>query len=133
MPGGRPMKFTDVVELQALIDAYFKGREEMNKPFTITGLALALDTTRETLMDYEKKGEFSDTIKKAKARCENYVEEYLFEGKNQTGAIFALKNYGWKDKSEYDHTSAGKPIPIIPLYVPGDNGTTQDTETTEEN
>lgn len=30
----------------------------------ITGLALALDTTRDTLMDYEGKDEFSDTIKK---------------------------------------------------------------------
>src|SRR5690606_9482293 len=65
------------------------------RPFTVTGLAVALDTTRETLLDYENKPEnaaFSDTIKKAKQRIQQYAEDYLFSGKNPTGAIFNLKN-----------------------------------------
>lgn len=77
------------------------------KPYTITGLALALDTSRETLLEYEDKEEFVDTIKKAKDKCHNYVETSLLTS-NPTGAIFNLKNnYGWKDKSEVDQNVKG--------------------------
>lgn len=80
------------------------------KPYTITGLALALDTSRETLLDYEDKEDFSDTIKKAKDKCHNYVENSLLTS-NPTGAIFNLKNnYGWKDKTETDITSGDQPL-----------------------
>lgn len=83
------------------------------KPYTITGLALALDTSRETLLDYEDREEFSDTIKKAKERCHNYVENTLLTG-NPTGAIFNLKNnYGWNDKTETDITSKGESIKSV--------------------
>ena len=65
-------------------------------PYTITGLALALDTSRETLLEYEERPEFVDTIKKAKVKCENFAEQMLFST-TPTGSIFNLKNnYGWK-------------------------------------
>lgn len=112
MPGGRPPKFKSVEYLQGLIDVYFASLvDEDGKriaPATITGLALALDmSTRDTLLDYEKNNpnfkEFSDAIKKAKLRCQNYAENFLFSGQNATGAIFNLKNnYGWKDKREHE-------------------------------
>ena len=73
-------------------------------PYTITGLALYLGTTRETLIDYESRDEFSDTIKAAKSRCEEFAERLLFIGK-ATGPIFNLKNnYGWKDAKQLDGT-----------------------------
>lgn len=91
----------DKYGLNYLVEVHHKIMTEQ-KPYTITGLALALDTSRETLLDYEDKAEFSDTIKKAKDRCHNYVENSLLTS-NPTGAIFNLKNnYGWKDKSEVD-------------------------------
>lgn len=69
-------------------------------PYTVTGLALALDTSRETLTDYEDKEEFSDTIKRAKDKIQNYLELNL-NSPSPTGTIFNLKNnYGWKDKTE---------------------------------
>ena len=78
-----------------------------NKPYTITGMAVFLGTTRDLLVDYEKKKKFSDTIKRAKERCHAYAEESLFIGKNPSGAIFNLKNnYGWKDKSEVSNPDA---------------------------
>ena len=125
MPGGRPLKFKTVEELQAKIDAYFaecdtgKNREVYDKktesvvtvcepvPYTITGLAIALDTYRSVLCDYEYKDEFSNTIKQAKQRCENYAELRLFGDKNSAGPIFALKNYNWSDKQE--HVVEGNP------------------------
>jgi hypothetical protein len=84
------------------------------QPFTITGLAISLGTTRETLLDYENKQEnaaFSDTIKMAKQRIQQYAENYLYTGKNPTGAIFNLKNnYGWVDRRETDLTTKGDKI-----------------------
>lgn len=72
------------------------------EPPTITGLALYLGfESRQSLYDYEKKGEFSYTIKNARLRVENGYEKAL-HGRNATGAIFALKNFGWKDKTEVD-------------------------------
>lgn len=100
---GRPLKFKSVEEMQKKIDAYFAECEEKGDPYTMTGLALALDTTRETLLDYRDKDEYSDSIKKAKTRCEAYAEMHLFKGKNGVvGAIFNLKNnYSrWVDKQE---------------------------------
>jgi hypothetical protein len=86
------------------------------KPYTITGLAVALRTTRQTLLEYEGEvegraksdPEFADTIKRAKEMCHSYAEESLFIGKNPTGAIFNLKNnYGWRDKTEVEHKVPG--------------------------
>ena len=125
---GQPLKFKTVAELQKKIEAYFKScwdyKRDMFgnriydkatkpkkpvmvqvKPYTITGLAVALDTSRETLMNYEKKEKYFDTIKRAKEMCHNYAEDSLFIGKNPTGAIFNLKNnYGWEDKSKQEHS-----------------------------
>lgn len=74
-------------------------------PYTITGLALHLKTTRDTLLDYQDREEFSDTIKDAKLKCEQYAERMLYSGKNVAGSIFNLKNnYNWKDTKQLDGT-----------------------------
>ncbi len=113
MPGGRPPKWTDPKVIEKQAEDYFKECLKQKDPITITGLALALDTTRETLMDYQGKDEFSDTLKRMKLRCENYAERQVFAGRNQAGAIFALKNYGWRDKQEIDHTTGGEKITAL--------------------
>ncbi len=139
----RPPKYKTVAQLQGLIDNYFrscweqrldmfgnpifvkdKNKRRTNipvmvqkRPYTITGLALAIGTTRDTLLDYENKKQvdlpaglkqtFSDTIKKAKQMCHGYAEDYLFTGKNPAGAIFNLKNnYNWHDKIEEEHSGS---------------------------
>lgn len=116
---GRPLKFKTVEELQEKIDAYFRQCEEHEVevivkgvklhvkhplPKTITGLALALDTTRETLLDYENKDEFSDTIIKAKLACQHDVEVGSLTGDlSAPASIFNLKNnYNWHDKTEQE-------------------------------
>lgn len=129
--GGRPPKYKTVAELDKLIDQYFEscwsekldmfGNVVFKKvngkktdqpvmvqtiPYTFTGLALAIGTTRETLLDYEHKDKFSDSVKRAKSICQQYAEQSLFIGKNPTGAIFNLKNNykAWKDKTETEHS-----------------------------
>lgn len=98
--GGRPPLFDDAAKLQAAIDDYF----ENFSPLTITGLALHLGfESRQSFYDYEKNEVFSYIIKKARLFVEKMYEEKLLTN-NCTGAIFALKNFGWKDKIETEHS-----------------------------
>lgn len=104
MDVGRPMKYNSVDDMQRDIDEYFAECDENGKPYTVSGLAYALGTTRRTLLDYEDKDGFSHTIKKAKAKIERFNEEMLYAKDVSTaGVIFNLKNnYGWKDKQEIE-------------------------------
>lgn len=75
-----------------------------DRPYTMMGLAVALGFTgRKQLWDYSNKPEFSDAIKKARAKVEGCVEERLLDSKNAAGAIFWLKNNAeakYADKQE---------------------------------
>lgn len=105
---GRPLKFKSVNALQEQIAAYFEECDEEKRPYTVTGLALYLETTRDTITDYEDKYEFSDTIKSAKERILQQKEEMLCRSAGQVaGIIFDLKNnYSkhYKDKIEQEIT-----------------------------
>ena len=99
--GGRPPKYTKKEEMQKKIDEYFMKCDKDNEPYTVTGLGLALDMSRQDLINYSNKEEFFYTIKKAKLKVENYLEKRLINDNSATGIIFNLKNnYGWKDKQE---------------------------------
>ena len=114
--GGRPFKFTDPEKLRCRIEEYFNGF--LSEKWTITGLALALECDRDTLLNYEKdkQGQSKEVppdvirlIKKAKMMVHNAYELDLRK-KGRSGDIFALKNFGWTDKQEVDVTTAGHPI-----------------------
>jgi hypothetical protein len=97
------------------IEEHVKVRKNI-RPLTITGLATALDTTRETLLDYQGKKRYSDTIKKAKGMIENFTEEKLFSN-NVAGVIFNLKNnYDWKDSAALE-LSGSKDNPLPPIKI----------------
>ena len=98
---GRPLKYQSVEEVEPLIEKYFQ--ETKMEDWTITGLALALDTSRDILIDYEWRDEFSNTIKKAKEMVEHSYEVDL-KKKGNTWTIFALKNFNWKDKHEVEQS-----------------------------
>lgn len=94
------MKWKTVEEIQPFIDKYFKNTPM--EEWTITWLALALDTSRKTICEYEWNDEFSNTIKKAKEMVENSYEIDL-KKKGNTWTIFALKNFWWIDKIENEN------------------------------
>jgi hypothetical protein len=101
MPAGRPLTWDDPEAFSEAVEEYFKD----NKTPTWSGLALHLGfSSRDSLNDYKKKDGFSDPIKKALMRIENGYEQRLFS-QNVAGAIFALKNFGWKDKQEVESKS----------------------------
>lgn len=118
---GKPLKFPSVKGLQKQIDQYFEScwqeiksttkagvttvKFKQYKPYTIAGLACFLDTTRETLLDYqnlESRKEYSYAIKKAKAKVHAYAEEHSF-GQHPAGAIFSLKcNFGHQETQKLE-------------------------------
>jgi hypothetical protein len=135
--GGRPAIFNEPDALINKVNEYFiwvagekqiiinaKGEpEEQWKRLpchtTVTGLALFLGfESRQSIYDYEKDGVFSYIIKNARLRVEEQYEQRLHSS-TPTGAIFALKNMGWKDKVETGFTdNEGKdmvPVQIIQL------------------
>lgn len=123
---GRPPMYKSVEEMQDKIDAYFKSCEGTvytddegtpvldkfsrpvivgERPLTITGLALALGfNSRQSLLNYQEKEEFVDTIMRAKAVVEQYAEERLFDKDGANGAKFSLANNfeGWKEKQQIE-------------------------------
>lgn len=116
---GRPLKFKTPEELQGKIDEYFDNTSK--DEWTITGLALALNTSRQTLQNYEARDEFFDSIKKAKLKVENGYEIDL-KKHGRTGTIFALKNFDWKDKNETDLTTNGESLqPLLVKFIDNDN------------
>lgn len=96
--------------MQPLIDEYF--RTTAPRYQTITGLAIALDTDRVTLVNYENRDEFLTAVKRAKTRVEHAYEMTLRE-RGSAGDIFGLKNFGWTDKHETDITSGGDKISFV--------------------
>jgi hypothetical protein len=123
---GRPPTFKSKEEMQEKIDEYFKEcegeiiRDECGnpvedkrgnilkigaRPLTVTGLALALGfNSRQSLLNYQGKEEFMDTITRAKTRIEQYAEERLFDKDGANGAKFSLANNfeGWKEKQQIE-------------------------------
>ncbi len=71
-------------------------KEQKRKEYTISGLALWLNCDIETIKEYSKKDKFSVPIKRAYLRVQQWYENRLHWA-NPTGAIFALKNFNWKD------------------------------------
>jgi hypothetical protein len=100
MPAGRPLKYEDKEKLKRDIEEYFKLPKD---EWTITGLALHLDCSRQTIQNYEGKPEFVDIVKRAVEMVEHSYETDA-KKKGHAGTIFVLKNMGWKDKQEVENS-----------------------------
>lgn len=130
-PGGRPLKFQSVEELDRAIQNYFAqcdpheakalvetGRDSagnmlydtrnvltQQRPYTMAGLARALGIDRGTLLNYGKRQEFFSTVLAARQRCEEYTESQLY-GPYAAGAKFSLANNFSTDAAPYSEKHA---------------------------
>jgi len=118
---GRPRRLQDPQELldkaAEYIESIMDKNGELIRPLTITGMCNYLGTYRSAFLDYEhgdcsrlKAGQgdddgFRNAVKQIKAVCEEYAENHMFTARNPAGAIFALKNYGWKDTQTIETTT----------------------------
>ena len=98
---GRPRTFNTPEEMELKAEEYFKKtpRDEI----TLTGLILHLNIAKDTFYQYAERPEYNDIIKKIQLRVENEYEISLRKY-GRTGDIFALKNFGWKDKQEVENS-----------------------------
>lgn len=134
---GAPPKYKTAAEMQEKIDTYFADCEgELlqdengpvldkfgneiylhQRPPTVTGLALALGfASRQALLNYQGRKEFNDTITRAKARCEQYAEERLYDRDGTHGAQFSLRaNFGWNDKPKEQPAALEEETPVDDL------------------
>lgn len=133
--GGRPTKYKkkyckEIIEFfsrertKIILETYYykngetkeKEIEVANELPTIIGFCIKIGVDRTTLLEWvSKHPEFSHAYKKAKEMQEEFWLQNsvrgLFPG---AFTIFAGKNmFGWKDRTETDVTSGGKPIPIL--------------------
>ncbi|WP_254526977.1 MULTISPECIES: DNA-packaging protein [unclassified Sphingobacterium] len=138
--GGRPPIFEIPHEMREKIDEYFEyvkgefhwecrtndeGKEEDVKVWdrppeavTITGLCLHLGfESRQSFYDYEKRDGFSYIIKRARLMVENHYESTAQYARTPTFQIFALKNMGWSDKQEIDHSSSDGSMSTQPTKI----------------
>lgn len=139
---GRPFLFTDPADLAMRIQNYFdncdphivkkqlesgyndrgetiwKHRETMTEqvPYTVTGLALELGVSRDTLRNYKEPGHWDNadiseetrqelfrTIEEAFQKVEAFNETQLHKNGIANGVKFNLtNNFGWVDKKVVD-------------------------------
>lgn len=112
----RPRIFESVEDFERLAGTYFDNCKAEGHPISWTGLCLAVGLSSRSGLDRYRRGEhgkeFCGPIKRALLRVEQYYEE------NNGGAkdIFALKNFGWKDRQ--DHAVETNDIVLVPPQRP---------------
>ena len=89
---------------------------------SILGMCKHLGVNRKVLLEYECRDEYSNPIKRAKERVEQYLEEQLLGPTQVAGVIFNLKNnFGWKDTQTIEQTGPnGGPLLVQNVSVMSD-------------
>lgn len=124
MAGGRPTKYKPEY-CERVID-------HMKDGASLTSFAAEIEVARSTINEWMGNyPEFSEAVKKGKAKCASWWERLGREGAqggdvNPTLVIFGLKNMAaddWRDKQEIDHTSKGERImSFSEMYGPQQDG-----------
>jgi len=95
---GRPPTFATPEDLEKKCNEYLVYCVDNEEKPTITGMTLFVGfCSRASWDDYDKRQDFSYIVKRAKMTIEN-----SYEVSGGTFDIFALKNMGWKDKTEVE-------------------------------
>ncbi len=127
--------FKSVDDLCQLVDEYFKSIEgeyrleekshkkpddipvmqkvpiREGEPPTMAGLALYLGfNSRDEFDKLERAGKYAAVLKRARLRVEVAYEKKLHQ--QSSGALFALKSMGWKEKAEDKQTPVSTTIAI---------------------
>ena len=93
-------KFKDKEELQERIDLFYDMCNDLRVPITYTGLMLVLGlNNKNQLSGLRYHEEYGEIVRSAIASVEFFYETQLSGGK-PVGAIFALKNFGWSDRTD---------------------------------
>lgn len=89
---------------------------------SLTSFAASIDVARSTINEWmEQHDEFSEAVKRAKAKCAAWWEDKArtgLEGKdvNPTLCIFGLKNMAaddWREKHQVEHSGEFKGLEVV--------------------
>jgi hypothetical protein len=111
---GRPYKYTNISEVQGMIDTYLLECDATGKIPSISGLALCLDTHRKVLCEWERltcteddtedeklfKANLRNTVSRAKERIAEWWTPGLMDRDKARGTEFYLKTLGYQDKPD---------------------------------
>lgn len=106
MAGGRPTKYKPEYCEQLI--------EHMSEGYSYESFAGVIGVAKDTIYQWEKHQEFSDSKKIAFAKCNVFWERVAMDGMHDRNFsapvwIFNMKNrFGWKDKKEIDHSVDAK-------------------------
>jgi hypothetical protein len=104
-PGGRPRIIPSPEEFDRRVDLYIDSCAKEGQPILLTGMILALGLySKDGFYGYAEYPEFADSVKRARMLVEMEYEKRLNLATSATGPIFALKNFGWTDKQEIEHS-----------------------------
>jgi hypothetical protein len=111
MPAGRPPKFETPELLRGAFEEYkAKFTETTLEIPDVEGFCDHVGAYRQLLMEYEKKKEFSTTVKEIKNWIYHKKKQLAMQGK-MPPAIFifdAKNNAGYVDKTEVDNNFSGE-------------------------
>lgn len=126
---GQPPKYEAPEEMKAVVDAYFQYcdttiitkqvvqggdiiKVSMPTPYTMAGLALALNMSRETLNQYGKNEKFSDIIIHARRKIEqdNVTKGLTGIYDPKTNNLNLASNYGYSTKEKIEISDTTKDI-----------------------
>ena len=105
-PGGRPPQWQSPEEFESQCKGFFEWCKSEDYIPDIEALAVHLNTSRKVILDYEKKEQFSYTIKRIKDKIAFFKKQLAMKGKiNSSVFCFDFKNnHGYKDSIEMDST-----------------------------
>lgn len=112
---GRPTKYKPEY-VDSLVDWFEKQVVALELPFLSKWARKVAKVCEDTALEWTKQHEeFSLAYKKAKDIQKEFLIKMALTGKfNSTFAIFTAKNItDMRDQTHLDHTSGGKPIPIL--------------------
>lgn len=90
-------------EFEKKSSAFFEKCLEDGTPPTASGLAYSLGfSSRQSLHDYKQRDEFRSVVERAMLFIECSYEKQMAMGRGDGGIIFALKNFGWTDKTQQE-------------------------------
>lgn len=86
------LKYDNLQDLETGIEKYFAECDAIDKPYTMTGLALSLNIDVRTLTNYGQMDDYFPAIHRARQKCIEYAENRLYDKDGVQGAKFTLTN-----------------------------------------
>ncbi|MBE6680878.1 MAG: hypothetical protein E7600_01155 [Ruminococcaceae bacterium] len=110
------------IDLEQRINDYFlycdavnESKEEMVKPYTLSGLLCYIGISRQEFEKISKTKRYQKLISRAKSKIEAFIEENALTGElSISAATNSLKyNFGWGEKADRNESEEHGPLTVV--------------------